>query len=191
MKATEIIDQLSKHYGWDALQRRQVYSWIKEVKSGRNDFLNIPPRGRAPDEGLDECFGKAAKEDPHLSTREIARALNIGSTIVRNQLTKYLGMKCCHMRWVSHPLTGAHKGKHTEMAGSMLQMLESHAASNFHFLWIDDESCLFHDYHYETMWGGTSWEEVNKLERRIHYYRKTMVTAFLNETGEYFLNTVP
>jgi hypothetical protein len=32
------------------------------------------------------------------------------------------------------------KDKHREIAGSMLQTLESHAASNFQFLWIGDES---------------------------------------------------
>jgi hypothetical protein len=43
MKAVEIIDRLNKHYGWDALQRTQVYYWIKEVTSDRKDPSNIPP----------------------------------------------------------------------------------------------------------------------------------------------------
>jgi hypothetical protein len=28
----EITDRLNKHYGWKALQRRQVLCWIKELK---------------------------------------------------------------------------------------------------------------------------------------------------------------
>jgi hypothetical protein len=63
MKGVEIIDRLKKHHGRDALQRTQVYNWIKEVKSGRKDLSNIPPPGKAPDEGLDNCIGKALKED--------------------------------------------------------------------------------------------------------------------------------
>jgi hypothetical protein len=181
MKGVEIIDGLNKHYGWDAIQRTQVYYWIKEVKSEGKDLSNIPPAGRAPDEGLYSCIGKALKEDPHLSTRKIAKALDISSMTVQNHLTKSLGMKCYHVRWVSHTLTVAQKAKHKEMAGSMLQTLESHAASNLHFLWTGDESWMFHEYDHETM-EAASWEEVDKLERPTHYDRKAMVTAFFNGT---------
>jgi hypothetical protein len=38
--------------------------------------------GRAPDEGLDDYIEKVLKEDPHLSTRQIAEALNISSTML-------------------------------------------------------------------------------------------------------------
>jgi hypothetical protein len=32
MKGVEITDRLNKHHGRDALQRTQVYYWIKTVK---------------------------------------------------------------------------------------------------------------------------------------------------------------
>jgi hypothetical protein len=38
---------------------------------------------------------------------------------------------------------------------------------------------------------AASWEEVDELERSVHYHRKTMITAFLNGTGEYFLEILP
>jgi hypothetical protein len=72
----------------------------------------------------------------------------------------------------------------------MLQTPESHAASNFHFLWTGDESCMFYEYHYETIWTA-SWEEVDELERPAHYHRKTMVTGFLNGIWHYFVNIMP
>jgi peptidase E len=81
----------------------------------------------------------------------MAQALNIGCAAVRNDLTEYLGMKCYHTQWVPHTLTAAQKAKHREMAGSMLQTLESHAASNFHFLRTGNESWMFYEYHHETM----------------------------------------
>jgi hypothetical protein len=121
MKGMEIIDRLNKHYGRDALQGTQMYYWIKEVKSGRKDLSNIQPLGMAPDEGLNDCLGKALKEDPHLSTRKIAKALNIGSTAVQNHLTKSLGMKCYHMRWVPHMVIVTQETKRNEMVESMLQ----------------------------------------------------------------------
>jgi predicted HTH transcriptional regulator len=77
---------------------------MKEAKSGREDLSNVPPPGREPNEGLNDCIAKALKEDPHPSTRKIAKALNTSSTTVRKHLTKSLGMKCYHMRWVPHGL---------------------------------------------------------------------------------------
>jgi hypothetical protein len=88
----------------------QGYRWIKEVELERRDFLNIPPPGRAPDQGLDDCIGKAVKEDPRLSTGKIVDALNVGSATARNHLTKF-GNEMLHVRWVLHTLTVTHKSK--------------------------------------------------------------------------------
>jgi hypothetical protein len=190
MKGLELIESLHKHYGGDALQRTQIYHWIKEVKSRRKAFSNVPAPGRAPDEGLSDCIAMVLKEDLHLSTRKIANALTISSTTVRGHLTTSLGMRCYRLRWFPHSLTAAEKAKRAEMAGSRLQTLETHAASNFHFLWTGDESWAFYEHHHETMWA-VSWEEGDELERPRHYHRRTMATAFVNGTGENFLNILP
>jgi hypothetical protein len=102
VKGVEIMDRLNQHYDGDALQRTPVYCWIKQVKSGRKNLSKVPPAGRALDNGLNDYIGKALKEDPHPSTREIAKTLKICPTTVRNHLTKSLGMKCYHMRGVPH-----------------------------------------------------------------------------------------
>jgi DNA-binding transcriptional regulator YiaG len=66
---------------------------INEMKFGRKNLSNVPLPERAPDEGLDDCIARAIRENPHLSTRRIAKALNISSATVRNHLTKSLGTK--------------------------------------------------------------------------------------------------
>jgi hypothetical protein len=76
------------------------------------------------------------------------------------------------------------------MVGSMPETLESHTASNFHFLWTGDESWMFYEYRHEIMWAA-SWEEVDELQWPTHYDGKTMTTAFLNGTGEYVVNILP
>jgi hypothetical protein len=102
--------------------------------------------------------------------------------MMRNDLTKSLGMKCDQMRWVSRALTAGQKATGVEMAGRKLQTLESHEASNFHFLWTGDELWMFYECHHETMWAP-SREEGGELEQPTHYRRKAMVTASLNGTG--------
>jgi hypothetical protein len=93
----EIIDRLNKSYSWDPLQRTQIYHWIEEVNSRRKDLPNILPPGRVPDEGLNDCIGKAFKKNSRFSMGEIAQALNIRSTTARSDLTKSLEMKCYHV----------------------------------------------------------------------------------------------
>jgi hypothetical protein len=63
------------------------------VKGGRKDLSNISPRGKGPDEALNDCTEKLFKENPHLSTRKTAKASTISSMTVRNNLTNLLGMK--------------------------------------------------------------------------------------------------
>jgi hypothetical protein len=79
----KIINRLNKRYGGDALQRTNVYCWIKDVKSGRRHLSNVSPQGRAPDEGLHDGIAKALRKDPHLPTRNSANALKISCTTVR------------------------------------------------------------------------------------------------------------
>jgi hypothetical protein len=91
MKWVEVIDRLNQYDDRDAVQRMRVYYWIKEVKSRRMDLSTMSPPGRASDEGLDNGIGKALNENPSLSVRKTAKALNIGSTTVRSHFTKSLG----------------------------------------------------------------------------------------------------
>jgi hypothetical protein len=153
------------------------------VKPGRKDLSNALPPERALDEALDDYIAKALKDDPHFSTRKNAKALSIRSTTGRNHLTLSFGMKRCHMQWVPHPLTVAQKAKRAGMAESILETLESHTASSFHFLWTDRESWMVYEDHHETM-QAASWEEADELERPMHYHRKAMPTAGFNGTGE-------
>jgi hypothetical protein len=64
-------------------------------------------------------------------------------------------------------LTAEEKSKRADMAESMLRTVESHTASNFHFLWTGDESWMFYEPRHESMWGA-SWEEVDELEWPRH-----------------------
>jgi hypothetical protein len=76
--------------------------------------------GRTLGEGLDDCIAKAHKEDPHLSTRKIAKALNMSSAMAQNHLTKSLGMKCYHMQLVPRTLIAAQKATPAEMAERLI-----------------------------------------------------------------------
>jgi histone-lysine N-methyltransferase SETMAR len=91
-------------------------------------------------------------------------------------------MKCCHLRWIPHTLTLAQKVATEQVAENMLEILATHAASNFHFLFTGDESWLLEAYHVETMWTLCP-ENVDQVQKASHITKKTMANVFFNETG--------
>jgi hypothetical protein len=111
LKWTEVIGRLNKHYNGDALQRTQVYYWVKEGKSERKNTSNTPPLRRAANEGLNDCIGKALKGDPRLSMGKIAKGLTISSATVQSHLTQSLGIKCDDIRWIPPQVGGGIKGQ--------------------------------------------------------------------------------
>jgi hypothetical protein len=121
------------------------------VKLGRKDLFNIPPPGRDPDQTLPTWIAEIHTIGPHLSAIWIAKTLNINATKVRHYLTLSLGMKCYHIRLVSHMLIEARKSKSVEIARRMLQELEKYQMFNFHFLLTGNESWMCYQYHHTTM----------------------------------------
>jgi hypothetical protein len=57
----------------------------------------------------------------------------------------------------------------------MLQMLESHPASHFHFLWTGNESWMFYLYLHEAMWQRRGRKWTNLGGRRIITRRRSSV----------------
>jgi hypothetical protein len=71
-------------------------------------------------------------------------------------VTEVLRMKCQHLRWVSHTLRPLQKVFRIELEQRMLQELQKHEHTKFHFLFACDESWMFDAYDHRTMWMA-SW----------------------------------
>jgi hypothetical protein len=106
------------------------------------DLETFSSPGKTPGEGLSDVNRHRIEADPHLATRKIAHSLGIATSSVCHHLRYVLGMKSCHLRWIPHTLTGAQKVAREQVAENMLEILASHAASNFHFHFTGDESWL-------------------------------------------------
>jgi hypothetical protein len=77
-----------------------------------------------------------------------------------------------------------------EVAKTMLKILASHAASNFHFLLTGDESWLLYAYHIRTIWT-LSPENINQVQRPSHFAKETMAIVFFNGTGLHMIDILP
>jgi hypothetical protein len=150
MPGVQIVERLRQHYGEDALSRTRVYFWINEVERGRTDLNTVASPGREPDESLAAVIAGKLDADPHVSAGKLAQSLGIAALTVCRYLTEVLGMKCRHLRSVSHTLTPAQKSMRTELAQSMLQALAKHEHTNYHFPFTGDKSWMFYAYDHRT-----------------------------------------
>jgi hypothetical protein len=156
-----------------------VYRWVREIKGGRIDLETISSPGRTADEGLADVIRKRIDEDPHLSTRKIAKSLSrgIATSTVCHYLRHVIGIKCCHLRWIPDTLTVAEKVERQDLAKRVLEILAKPAVSNFHFLFTGDEPWLLHACHVRTMWTGSS-EDVDEIKRPSYRAQEAMFTVF-------------
>jgi histone-lysine N-methyltransferase SETMAR len=161
-----------------------VYFWINEVQRGRTDLHIIANPEREPGEGLTAAVAGKLEADPHISARKLAQSPGIADSTVCRYLTEVLVMKYRHLRWVPPTLTHAQRVMPTELAQSMLQALVKHKHMNYHSLFTCDESWIFCASDHRTRWV-TFWDEVDEIERPLHFHQKTMFAIFVNDTGEY------
>jgi hypothetical protein len=106
MPGIQIVARLRQHYGEGALSRTQVYFWINEAKRGERILTLL----QAPEESLTKILPLLllASSMPilaSLSARKLAQSLGIAASTGCRHLIEVLGMKCRHLRWVSHTLT--------------------------------------------------------------------------------------
>jgi hypothetical protein len=185
-----IHQHLKDHSGENVMSPTEVYRWIRDIKGERTDLETIASSGRMPEEGLSEVIRHRIGVDPHLCARKIVQSLGIATSSVCHHLRYVLGMKCSHLRWIPHTLTVGQKVATEPVAKNMLEILATHAASDFHFLFPGDESWLLYPYHVRTMWTLCP-ENVDQVGSASPMSKKTMATVFFNGAGLHMIDILP
>jgi hypothetical protein len=154
------------------------------------DLNTIASAGREPGEGLAAVIADKPDADLHLSAKKLAQSRGIAASTACRYSTEVSGMKCQHLRCVPHKLTPAQRVMRTELAQSMLEALAKHEHTNYHFLFTNDESWMFYVYGHRTSWIA-SWDDVDEIERPLHFHQKAMFMIFFNGAGEYNTAILP
>jgi histone-lysine N-methyltransferase SETMAR len=185
-----IPGRLSKVYGEDAMKKTQVFYWVAEIRGGREDLSDERRPGRPPDVGIDTILAHRLEKDPHTTARKLALSLGVSPQTVVAHLHKSLGMKNYHLRWVPHELDDDQKAERARCARLMLEELDRHAETNFHYLLTGDESWMLYDQQPSRMWA-IDREHVDTIVRPSHHARKTMVTVFFGINGPAVVKILP
>ena len=92
------------------------------------------------------------KEDPYMSTRQLAEAVGVNKQTVKRVLIDELNMVKINLKWIPHVLTDEIKKKRVAIATTMLDFL-SHASENaLNSIYTEDETWIYFENSHKSMW---------------------------------------
>lgn len=186
----QIISELENVYGEDAYKRTQVYFWISEIKSGREDLNNLDIPGRPLSEGIDDKILYWLNKEPFATVKRLAFLCGHTPITIKKVLTQTLGFKKYHLQWVPHMLTSALKKKRVQYSKSILQQLRIFKMEGYHHIITGDESWIYLRYYHKIMYSQDR-ENVPKKPRRLIGDPKYMFTIFWNPWDFYIIDVLP
>ena len=95
-KANQAANEINKTLGDNFTSERSTQEWFKRWRDGEN-WLDEKPTGRPKKLDDDDLF-KLIREDPNISTSELASKLNVSTSSVRKRL-KALGFELKQGKW--------------------------------------------------------------------------------------------
>ena len=118
ISAAESSRRIKNAFGDGVMSERSAQEWFKRFRSGDESVTDHERSGR-PSTVDDDKMVAAVKQNPHLTTRELADDLGVHHSTVADHL-KALGYKSKLDVWVPHKLTDNQKERRCEAAMSLL-----------------------------------------------------------------------
>ena len=180
-------------YGNDAPCLRTVSTWTAKIRKGDYDLNDKPRSGRKKildSLSLEEPISSLLDKYPFASAKFISIHFNISYQTTKNILTKYLGYKKYHLRWVPYKLSENHKKLRIKYSTKILGFLKQNEKTFFKNIITGDESWFFFQYDYKFQYG----KERSKIEYNIKpnfSLKKAMITIFFSGSGFLLVDALP
>jgi hypothetical protein len=159
-----------------------VLYWVREIRAGREDLSNEAKPGRPCQINLDTVLAHKLELDPNTTTQKLALSLGVSAQTVTNHLHHNLGMKCYHLRWISHGVDNSQKAERVRLARIMLEALNVHVRTNYQYLITGDELEMMYD-QIPLKMLTLDRDHIDTILRPSHQSRKTMITVFFGVNG--------
>lgn len=185
-----IYQELLNVYKDKALSKKTVEYWTHEFMTGRKSIENAPKSGRPPDIRKRILVQALIENDPYITARQIAREACISPTIVIDILTKELGYKYLHLRWIPHLFTFDMKKRRVEQSKVILKHLQTANRGHFTNIITGDESWFFYLVQPKARWV-LAGEEPGEILITSNYQKKSMASIFIKKNGTFFVDMLP
>jgi hypothetical protein len=122
--ANDIHTRLLAQFEDEAYSLRSVQRWCQYVRQGR-EFMHDEPRSGWPSvEFLDIQILSNLEKYPLHSAYSLAEILNVSHATIFKHLHDALGMKHCHLRWITRQLTEQLRAESLKKCQDRLPLLE-------------------------------------------------------------------
>lgn len=189
-KNEDIYDHLKMVYKDEALSLKSVEYWTHQFKLGRKTVEDAPRSGRPPDPRKRTLIQSMIEHDPFISARQIAHETCISPTTVIDILTRELGYKYLHLRWIPHTLTFDMKRRRVEQSKVILSHLQAADRGHFTNIITGDESWFYYLNQPKARWV-LAGDEPGEIVLGSNYQKKTMVSIFIRKNGTFFVDMMP
>jgi hypothetical protein len=100
----------------------------------------------------DQAILSALTIQPFGLVRDIARLMRVSCSIVQSHLTRSLGLRVRHLRWIRHVLTHEQKLNRVRDSQALLKMLQAQQKRSWHDIVMFDESWFSLSTDHERIW---------------------------------------
>jgi transposase len=177
ISATSVHEELRKAWGNAAPAERTVYLWFQEFKEDqRTSFTDKPRSGRPTTTRtvkLIEDVENLIKDDPHLSTRDVADLLDVDHSTVLRILRDDLELRCVCSVWIPHRLSEENRRQRVNCAKQLRRELVGLGDDRYDLYAVEDETWVYWE-PFRTKSKNRTW--IGKGEPR-HRALRTELTA--------------
>lgn len=175
--ATEIHLELNEAWKDRAPSLRTVQRWMKDFNEGTRTNLDDAPRSGRPrstrTEELSNQVADLIKDDPHLSSRDIAELLNCNQSTILRILSDDLELRWVCSVWVPHDLTAEHRQLRVNCAKQLRRVLLGMKEERYNLYAVQDETWVPWNVH-GTKTDNKTW--LGKDEPRRQVVRQSFMT---------------
>ena len=184
--ATEVHFELNEAWKDHAPSLRTVQRWMKDFNEGkRTNLVDAPRSGRPRSTRTEELSNQVAdliKDDPHLSSRDIAELLSCNQTTILRILSDDLQLRWVCSVWVPHDLTAEHRQLRIKCAKQLKLVLLSMKEDRYNLYAVQDETWVPWNVH-GTKTENKTW--LSKDEPRRQVVRQFHDTAKVSSHGDF------
>jgi hypothetical protein len=178
------------HANADAVSYSSLTRYLRDAVFASSNPPTPLPEPEAQFDDCDHAILLALAEQPFGSVRELSRLIHLPRTTVHRRLTKSLGFRVRHLRWVPHLLSHSQKLDRVTLSQELLPMLEPQKQRSWHEVVTLDEPWFYLNTDHGLIWLQPDGK-IPEREWRTIQSEKVMFTIVWNSSGFHLINVLP
>lgn len=186
----DIYEEICSVYGEEKMTLREIQNRIKSLEEGNHSLFDKVRSGRPLKNDLIDPISHIMEEDPYISTKKLAKKLNVAKQTIKRILIEELHMVKINFKWVPYTLNENIRKQRIEMAKKLLHFLTTASEKTLDQLMTQDETWIYLNNPRKTMWIKEGHEPPINVKQNIGS-KKVMISVIWSRTGVKSITMLP